>query len=58
MAAEGSDRLEALVLRDWRTGEETREAAGALSILIGQKPYTDWAERLLARDVQGFSALG
>jgi thioredoxin reductase (NADPH) len=58
VAAEGSDRLEALVLRDWSTGEETREAAGCLSILIGQKPYTEWAESLLARDVRGFLLTG
>jgi thioredoxin reductase (NADPH) len=57
-AAEGTGRLEALVLRNHRTNTETRVAADGLAILIGQKPYTDWAEGLLARDGQGFLLAG
>ena len=57
-SAEGSDRLEALVLRDLNTGAETRVPADGLAILIGQKPYTDWADGLLARDGQGFLLTG
>jgi thioredoxin reductase (NADPH) len=57
-AAEGTDRLEALVLRNRSTGAETRVSADGLAILIGQKPYTDWADGLLARDGQGFLLTG
>jgi thioredoxin reductase (NADPH) len=57
-AAEGSDRLEALALRDVRTGAETRVRADGLTILIGQMPYTEWAAGLLARDAQGFLLTG
>jgi thioredoxin reductase (NADPH) len=58
VAADGSERLEALVLRDLRTSTETRVRADGLAILIGQKPYTDWADGLLARDLQGFLLTG
>ena len=57
-AAEGTDRLEALVLRNHSTGIETRVPADGLVILIGQKPYTDWADGLLARDEHGFLLSG
>jgi thioredoxin reductase (NADPH) len=57
-AAEGTDRLQELVLRDRRTGTEERVAADGLAILIGQKPFTDWADGLLARDGQGFIVTG
>src|SRR5262249_45901846 len=57
-SAEGSDRLEALGLRDLNTGEDTRVPADGLAILIGQRPQTDWADGLLARDGQGFLLTG
>jgi hypothetical protein len=57
-AAEGTDRLEALVVRNHGTGIETRVPADGLVILIGQKSYTDWADGLLARDEQGFLLAG
>jgi thioredoxin reductase (NADPH) len=56
--AAGHDRLETLVLRDRGTGAETRVPATGLALLIGQKPHTDWAEGLLARDAQGFLLTG
>jgi len=57
-SAEGTDRLQALVLRDLNTGAETRVAADGMAILIGQRPNTDWADGLLARDGQGFLLTG
>jgi thioredoxin reductase (NADPH) len=57
-AAEGTDRLEALVLRNQSAGTETRVPADGLAILVGQKPYTDWADGILARDGQGFLLTG
>src|SRR5262249_25283699 len=47
-----------LVLRDLNTGVETPVPADGLAILVGQKPYTDWADGLLARDAQGFLLTG
>ncbi|MBV9355664.1 MAG: FAD-dependent oxidoreductase, partial [Chloroflexi bacterium] len=57
-SAEGGDRLEALVLRDVATGAQMRVPADGLVILIGQKPRTNWADGLLARDGQGFLLTG
>jgi thioredoxin reductase (NADPH) len=56
--AEGRDRLEALVLRDRRTGAEALVPATGLALLIGQTPHTAWAEGLLARDAEGFLLTG
>jgi thioredoxin reductase (NADPH) len=58
VSAEGSDRLEALVLRDLTTGAETLVPADGLAILVGQKPNTAWADGLLARDGEGFLLTG
>jgi thioredoxin reductase (NADPH) len=57
-SAEGSDRLEGLVLRDLNTGVEAPVPADGLAILIGQMPRTEWADGLLARDAQGFLLTG
>ena len=57
-AAQGHERLEALVLRDRATGAETRVPAAGLALMIGQRPHTAWAEGLLARDAQGFLLTG
>ena len=46
------------MLRDLNTGVETRVPADGLAILIGQKPHTEWADGLLARDGQGFLLTG
>jgi thioredoxin reductase (NADPH) len=56
--AEGREHLEALVLRDRATGAMTRVPADGLALLIGQQPYTAWAEGLLARDAEGFLLTG
>ena len=54
--AEGEERLQALVLK--RGDTETTVPADALFILIGQRPATDWAEGILARDERGFLLTG
>ncbi len=54
----GAGRLERLVLRDRRTGEERERAADALFLLIGSEPRTDWLEGVVARDDWGFVCTG
>jgi thioredoxin reductase (NADPH) len=57
-AVEGSDRLEAITLKDSATGEETRFPTGALFIFIGAQPRTEWVAGTLARDDQGYILSG
>jgi thioredoxin reductase (NADPH) len=40
--ADGDKQLEALVLRDNRTGNTESVSAAALFVLIGAEPHTDW----------------
>lgn len=54
----GGDELEALVVRDRRTGTlETLPAAG-LFVMIGGEPRTDWLPATIARDERGFVLTG
>ena len=46
------------MLRDLTTGAETRVPPDGLAILVGQKPNTEWADGLLARDGLGFLLTG
>src|SRR5205085_2183039 len=50
----GDGRLEHLVLRAVRTGEESAVAADALFVMIGGEPRTDWLADVVARDDQGY----
>ncbi len=54
----GTERLEELVLRDESTGRTQTVPAGALFILIGAKPHTDWLPRDIRRDEKGFILTG
>ena len=54
----GEDRLEAVVLRDLRTGEESRIPAGALFVMIGAEPNTDWLRGTVDLDDHGFVVTG
>ena len=56
--AVGERRLEALVLRDAETGTEERVPAGALYILIGAEPRTEWLQDAVALDELGFILTG
>jgi thioredoxin reductase (NADPH) len=56
--AGGQGRLQSLTLRDNRDGSiETREA-GALFVLIGARPHTDWLPDAVERDSRGFVSTG
>ena len=54
----GEGRLERLVLRNEDSGEEETMAAGALFVLIGADPHTDWLPREVARERHGFLLTG
>jgi thioredoxin reductase (NADPH) len=54
----GRGRLGHLVLRDLASGTDTTVEAGALFLLIGARPHTDWLPPAIARDPAGFVITG
>lgn len=54
----GTERLEALTLRDSQSGESTTEAATALFVLIGAQPHTEWLMGAVRTDSRGFILTG
>jgi len=56
--AGGAGRLEQLTLSNSATGRTDDAAAGALFILAGAQPRTDWLPGTLARDDAGFLLTG
>jgi thioredoxin reductase (NADPH) len=56
--AVGSDHLEALTLRNNRTGECRQVEAAGLFVFIGAAPRTEWLEGVVARDRGGFILTG
>ncbi len=56
--ARGADRLEHLTLSDATTGRTRTVPAGALFILIGAVPRTDWLPASIRRDAKGFVLTG
>jgi thioredoxin reductase (NADPH) len=56
--AGGAGRLEQLTLRNSATGRTEEVEAGALFILAGAQPRTDWLPATLARDDAGFLLTG
>jgi thioredoxin reductase (NADPH) len=56
--ADGSGRLEQLTLHNSATGRTEDVEAGALFILAGAQPRTDWLPGTLARDDAGFLLTG
>lgn len=57
-AVQGSDRLEAVRVRDTVTGEERDMDAAAMFIFIGTAPRTAMVADLVERDAQGFILTG
>ena len=58
VAAEGAVHLEALTLRDTKTGSTTTVPAAALVVLIGAAPHTGWLPPSIRRDEHGFILTG
>ncbi len=56
--AVGSERLEALELRNSRTGELTTIPATTLFVFVGATPRTDWLGSSVMRDQHGFVLTG
>lgn len=56
--AQGEERLERLVIRNRKSGEETVVDAAALLIFIGAKPYTEWLKLDIIKDEKGFVETG
>jgi thioredoxin reductase (NADPH) len=54
----GDGRLEHLTLRDRTSGATETVSAGALLVLIGGRPNTDWLPRQIARDRWGYILTG
>ena len=54
----GEGRLEYIVLRDLEMSRDERVPAGALFVLIGSVPFTEWLPGEVARDRWGFILTG
>ncbi|PPJ19615.1 fused response regulator/thioredoxin-disulfide reductase [Nocardia nova] len=58
IAADGSDHLERIVLRNNATGAEDKVDAERLFLFIGAAPETDWLDGLVVRDEFGYVLAG
>jgi thioredoxin reductase (NADPH) len=58
IAADGTEHLESVTMRDTATGHAEEAAAGWLFIFIGAEPLTDWLDGVLMRDNRGFVLTG
>lgn len=58
IAGHGTDRLEALTLRDNAAGTEERVDTGWLFVFIGAAPRTEWLDGTVVRDGKGFVFAG
>jgi thioredoxin reductase (NADPH) len=54
----GGGRLEGLTLRDRRSGATQDVAAGALFVMIGAEPRTEWLAGSVERDQRGYILTG
>ena len=54
----GTDRLEAVTIRDRKAGTEETVPAAALLIYAGAVPQTDWLAGVVERDEQGYIIAG
>jgi thioredoxin reductase (NADPH) len=58
VAAQGTDHLERLTLRDSNTGQSQTVNASYLFVFIGAAPRTDWLDGVILRDQRGFVPTG
>jgi len=58
VGAEGSGRLQQLVIKNTKTGTTERVSADGLFVFIGATPRTHWLEGAVARDTEGFVLSG
>ncbi|GAA4914872.1 FAD-dependent oxidoreductase [Mucilaginibacter defluvii] len=57
-AAKGSEKLESLEIKFFKTGHTTTVSADALYIFIGAKPFTDWIGLGIIKNDKGFLETG
>ncbi|MEM9678142.1 MAG: FAD-dependent oxidoreductase [Pseudomonadota bacterium] len=57
-ALEGKEQLEAVILKDNSSGEERRQNAGAVFVMIGAAPNTGWLEGIVELNEKGFVPTG
>ena len=55
---DGPGRIAELTLEDLRTGERRVVEAGALFVMIGATPHTEWLPESVARDEEGYVLTG
>jgi thioredoxin reductase (NADPH) len=55
---DGPGRIAELTLEDARTGERRVVEAGALFVMIGATPHTEWLPESVARDEEGYVLTG
>jgi thioredoxin reductase (NADPH) len=55
---EGSRRLENLILENTTTGDQETTPSGALFVLIGAQPHTEWLPPEIVRNQRGFILTG
>jgi thioredoxin reductase (NADPH) len=58
VAAEGSDRLERILVQDAQTNTIKTFETNSLFIFIGATPSTDWLDEIVAKDDRGFICTG
>jgi thioredoxin reductase (NADPH) len=58
VAAEGKDHLEAIVVRNARTGARTRYETTFVFVFIGADAETEWLPPEIARDARGYITTG
>jgi thioredoxin reductase (NADPH) len=58
VAAEGSDRLERILVQDTQTDSIKTFETNSLFIFIGATPSTDWLDGIVAKDDRGFICTG
>ncbi|HEY5362426.1 MAG TPA: FAD-dependent oxidoreductase [Streptosporangiaceae bacterium] len=58
VAAQGTDHLERLTLRDSNSGQSQTVNASYLFVFIGAAPRTDWLDGVILRDQRGFVPTG
>jgi thioredoxin reductase (NADPH) len=58
VAGGGDGHLQRLVLRDSNRGEDETVAAGALFVLVGARPHTEWLPPEITRSEKGFLLTG
>ncbi len=58
VAVQGGDRCETIIIQDTKTNTQETVVASALLIYAGAIPRTDWLDKMVERDAQGYLISG